>query len=133
VVVDLGTAITFNCITAKGEYLGGIICAGIGISIDALFERTAKLPKVYFREPERLIGNNTTSSIQSGLYYGALGLIDGILERLMEEMGPGTKAIATGGGAALITTGSKYLKVAERELTLEGLQLIWQRNRAASA
>jgi type III pantothenate kinase len=129
VVVDLGTAITFDCVSVNAEYLGGIICAGIGISIDALFERTAKLPKVDFREPERLIGTNTTSSIQAGLYYGSIGLIDGILERLLDQMGPGTKAVATGGQAPLITQGSRYLKAADEDLTLEGLQLIWQRNR----
>ena len=96
---------------------------------DALFERTAKLPKVDFREPKKLIGTNTTSSIQAGLYYGSLGLIDGILERLLQQMGDGTKAIATGGQAALITQGSRYLKAADEDLTLEGLQLIYQRNR----
>lgn len=129
VVVDLGTAITFNCITADAVYLGGIICAGIGISIDALFERTSKLPKVDFRKPEHLIGTNTTASIQSGLYYGAIGLIDGLLERLLQEMGPETKTVATGGGAHLIAEGSRYLKAAETDLTLEGLELIWRRNR----
>jgi type III pantothenate kinase len=129
IVVDLGTAITFNCITANAEYLGGIICAGIGISIDALFERTAKLPKVDFRKPERLIGTNTPAAIQAGLYYGALGLIDGVLERLIAELGPESQTIATGGQARLITEGSRFLKASEADLTLEGLELIWRRNR----
>lgn len=129
VVVDLGTAITFDCVTAKAEYLGGIICAGIGISIDALFSRTAKLPKVDFREPEKLIGTNTVASIQSGLWYGAIGLIDGIIERLVAEMGPETRAVATGGQARLITPGSRFLKQADEDLTLDGLELIWRRNR----
>jgi len=129
VVVDLGTAITFDCVSAKAEYLGGIICAGIGISIDALFTRTAKLPKVDFREPEQLIGKNTVGSIQSGLYYGALGMIDGILQRLMADMGGNAKAVATGGQARLITTGSRYLTEADEDLTLEGLRLIWERTR----
>src|SRR5712671_6293874 len=97
IVVDLGTAITFNVISAHAEYLGGIIAAGIGISIDALYARTARLPRVDFREPEKLIGTNTVGSVQSGLYYGALGMIDGIVDRLVDELGPDTKVIATGG------------------------------------
>jgi type III pantothenate kinase len=129
VVVDLGTAITFDCVSAQAEYLGGIICPGIGISIDALYQRTAKLPKVDFREPDQLIGNTTTGSIQSGLYYGTISMIDGILERLLAEMGPACKAVATGGQAALITTGSRYLHTSDENLTLDGLALIWQRNR----
>jgi len=129
VVVDLGTAITFDCVSARAEYLGGIICAGIGISIDALFSRTAKLPRVDFREPEELIGRNTVVSIQSGLYYGALGMIDGILERLIREMGGKAKAVATGGQAPLITAGSRFLTEADEDLTLEGLRLIWERGR----
>ena len=84
VVVDLGTAITFDAVSKNAEYLGGIICPGIGISIEGLFSKTARLPLVDFREPEQLIGTNTVGSMQSGLYYGAIGMIDGILERLME-------------------------------------------------
>jgi len=129
VVVDLGTAITFDCVSADAEYLGGIICAGIGISIDALYARTAKLPKVDFRAPAKLIGTNTVGSIQAGLYYGAVGMIDGILERLMSEMGPGTKTVATGGQARLITQGSRFLKAADEDLTLEGLEIIWRRQK----
>ncbi|MCC6586913.1 MAG: type III pantothenate kinase [Bryobacterales bacterium] len=130
IVVDLGTAITFDVVSARAEYLGGIICPGIGISIDALFSRTAKLPKVEFREPAKLIGTNTVGSIQAGLYYGAIGMIDGILERLIAEMGVETKTVATGGQARLIVQGSKYLKDADEDLTLEGLKQIWnQTNR----
>jgi len=127
VVVDLGTAITFDAISANSEYLGGIIAAGIGISIDALFARTARLPRVDFREPEKLIGTNTVASVQSGLYYGALGMIDGMVERLMKELGPQTRIVATGGQARLISRGSRYLKVIDENLTLEGLEIIWNR------
>src|SRR5205085_11707198 len=102
VVVDFGTAITFDAISADAEYLGGVIAAGIGISAEALFSKTARLPYVDFRQPGNVIGKNTVESMQSGLYFGALGLIDGILERLFEAMGTHTKAVATGGQAALI-------------------------------
>ena len=127
IVVDLGTAITFDAISANSEYLGGIIAAGIGISIDALFARTARLPRVDFREPGKLIGTNTVGSVQSGLYYGALGMIDGIVERLVRELGPDTKVVATGGQAPLIARSSQRLKVVDENLTLDGLEIIWNR------
>jgi len=130
VVVDLGTAITFDAISAKAEYMGGVICPGIGISINALFAKTARLPLVDFREPEKLIGTNTVGSIQSGIFYGTVGMIDGILERLFAVMGPDTRCVATGGQAPLIVTGSRFLKIADDDLTLEGLQIIWERNRS---
>ena len=129
VVVDLGTAITFDAVSARAEYLGGLICPGIGIAVEALFSKTARLPLVDFREPQRLIGTNTVASMQAGLYYGAVGMIDGILERLIKQLGPETRAIATGGQAELIVSGSRYLSEIDENLTLEGLQLIWERNR----
>jgi type III pantothenate kinase len=129
VVVDLGTAITFDAVSAQAEYLGGLICPGIGIAVEALFSKTARLPLVEFREPKRLIGSNTVASMQSGLYYGTIGLIDGILARLIETLGPGTRTIATGGQAELILPGSRYLNQMDENLTLEGLQLIWERHR----
>lgn len=129
VVVDLGTAITFDAVSARSEYLGGVIAPGIGISISGLFQKTARLPMVDFKDPGMLIGKNTVQSMQAGLYYGTIAMIDGIVERMVGEMGADTKTVATGGQAGLITRGSKWVKIADEDLTLEGLRLIWEMNR----
>ena len=130
IIVDFGTATTFDVVSKKGEYLGGVITPGIGISADALFSRTARLPRVDVRKPPRVLATNTVNSVQSGLYYGYLGLIDGILERLLAELGDNVTVVATGGLATLMGGGSKYIREIDDLLTLEGLRIIYERNLA---
>jgi len=128
VVVDFGTATTFDAISVAGEYLGGIICPGIQISADALFRHAARLRNTQIRRPDRVIGVNTTGSVQSGLYYGYVGLVDGILARMLAELGPGARIVATGGLAPLIGRGSQFIENVDPDLTLEGLRIIHDRN-----
>jgi type III pantothenate kinase len=128
VVVDFGTAITFDAISEKGEYLGGVIAPGIGISSEALFQQAARLPRVEIREPNRVIGTNTVGSMQSGLFYGAVGLVDGILDRLCAVLGEKTKVVATGGQAALVAAASRYKPPVDPSLTLDGMRIIYERN-----
>lgn len=132
IVVDFGTAITFDAISEKGEYLGGVIAPGIGISAEALFEHAARLPRVEIREPQKIIGTNTVASMQSGLFYGAVALVDGILDRLCATLGGSPKVIATGGQAPLIAGALKYKPPVESSLTLEGLRLIYERNQSGA-
>ncbi len=129
IVVDFGTATTFDAISAKGEYLGGAIAPGIGISAEALFMRTARLPRVDIRKTPKVICTNTVASLQSGLYYGYVGLVDGVLERMVAELGK-AEVVATGGLARLIGTGSKYISTVDDLLTLEGMRIIWERHSA---
>src|SRR2546430_15773600 len=117
IIVDFGTATTFNAINEKGEYLGGVITPGIMISSDALFERTAKLPRVDIKRPGKVIGSSTVTAMQSGLYHGYVGLVDGVLRKMLDELG-GARVIATGGLAALIAHGFEFSEVGCRSLAV---------------
>jgi type III pantothenate kinase len=124
-VVDFGTATTFDAISTKGDYLGGAIAPGIGIAADALFERTAKLPRIDLVRPPTVIGKNTVHSMQSGMLFGYVGLVEGLVARFRSELGPDMKVIATGGLAPLIATETDAIHTVDPWLTLEGLRLIW--------
>ena len=131
IVVDFGTATTFDVISAAGDYLGGVICPGVEISADALFQRAARLPRVDVRRPEQVIGTSTVGSMRSGLYFGYVAMVDGLVARLRVELGDGRPAVsvATGGLAATIAAETGAIDHVRPDLTLHGLRLAWQRNR----
>ena len=138
IVVDFGTATTFDAISVAGEYLGGVICPGVQISADALFQRTALLSRVEIRRPSTVIGRTTTGSVQSGLYFGQISMIEGVVKRMRSELakGAGTSSpisehatcIATGGIAQLIAEETGVFETVNGDLTLHGLRIIWERN-----
>jgi len=127
--VDFGTATTFDAISAEGDYLGGAIAPGIGIAADALFSRTAKLPRVDLQRPPSAIGRNTVHSIQSGLLFGYVGLVEGMVARFRAELGPSMKVIGTGGLAEVIARETSVIEIIAPWLTLDGLKIVWELNR----
>lgn len=131
IAVDFGTATTFDIVNERREYLGGIICPGLKISAEALFQRASRLPRVEIAEPERLVGRSTIQAMQSGLFYGYVGQVDGILERLRRDH-PDSKVVATGGLAGVIAPSSRFIEHVAPDLTLEGLRILWLKNRKAA-
>ncbi len=129
IIVDFGTATTFDYVSAKGEYLGGCIAPGIVISSEALFEKASKLPRVEFKKPKTIIAKDTISSMQAGIMFGYAGLVDGIVERMKAEVKSNPKVIATGGLAVVIAPETKSIDVVDESLTLEGLRIIYLKNK----
>ncbi len=128
IVVDFGTATTFDAISEKGEYLGGAICPGVQISADALFEHAARLPRIEVRRPPDIIGRTTIASMQAGLFFGYVGLVEGIVQRMRRALGEGAACVATGGLAEIIAPETQAIDAVEPDLTLLGLRLVWERN-----
>lgn len=127
-VVDFGTGTTFDAITAEGDYLGGAIAPGINIGADALFQRTAKLPRVDIQKPPSVIGRNTVHAVQSGLFFGYVAMVEGMVARFRQELGASMKVIATGGLAEIVARETPVIQIIAPWLTLDGLRLIWEMN-----
>src|SRR5437763_844977 len=128
IVVDFGTATTLDAITAKGEYLGGVICPGVQISADALFQRAARLPRIDVRKPSHVVGRTTVGAMESGLFYGYVGMVEGLVRRMGDELGGRAICVATGGLAPGIAPETALIEHVDVDLTLQGLRLVWERN-----
>jgi len=129
IVVDFGTATTLDAITAKGEYLGGAICPGVQISADALFQRAARLPRIDVRKPAHVVGRTTVEAMESGLFYGYVGMVEGLVRRMSDELGGNALCVATGGLADVIAPETPLIEHVDPDLTLHGLRIVWERNR----
>ena len=128
IVVDFGTATTFDAISAKGEYLGGVICPGPQISADALFQRAARLPRIDVQKPDRVIGRTTVGSMQAGLFWGYVDMVNGLVRRMREELGGNAAVVATGGLAASVAPETNVVEHVDPDLTLRGLRIVWEKN-----
>jgi type III pantothenate kinase len=128
IVVDFGTATTLDAITAKGEYLGGAICPGVTISADALFQRAARLPRIDVRKPSRVVGRTTVGAMESGLFWGYVGMVEGLVRRMDAELGGNAICVATGGLADVIAPETPLIQHVDPDLTLHGLRIVWERN-----
>ncbi|PYQ85773.1 MAG: type III pantothenate kinase [Acidobacteria bacterium] len=133
IVVDFGTATTLDAITAQGEYLGGAICPGVQISADALFQRAARLPRIDVRKPARIVGRTTVGAMESGLFYGYVGMVEGLVRRMTDELGGSAISVATGGLADMIAPETPVIQHVDPDLTLHGLRIVWQRNQPTTA
>jgi len=128
IIVDFGTATTLDAVTGKGEYLGGAICPGVTISADALFQRAARLPRIDVRKPSRVVGRTTVGAMESGLFYGYVGMVEGLVRRMSAELGGNAITVATGGLADVIAPETDLIQYVDADLTLHGLRLVWERN-----
>jgi type III pantothenate kinase len=128
VVVDFGTGTNFDCVNGRGEFVGGVIAPGLQISAEALFSRAARLARIPIQKPPRAIGRNTTQSVQSGIVFGYVGLVDGLVDRIRDELGKSTRVLATGGLAGLIAPESRTIEEVIPDLTLDGLRILYDRN-----
>jgi len=128
IVLDFGTATTFDAVSARGEYLGGAICPGVQISADALFQRAARLPRIDVRKPATIVGRTTVGAMESGLFYGYVGMVEGLIRRMADELGGRALCVATGGLAEVIAPETSLIQHVDADLTLHGLRIVWERN-----